>query len=151
MSIPHNGLVLVADGRKVLFLRNHGDDTRLDLRVEAHDERSDAPNRDLKSDAPGLTAQRGGHGRPAMDETDFHQQEEDRWAAEAAAALDRKILDHEAERVAIIAPPRTLGELRKRWHKESARCVVVEIAKEMTGRPVADIEALLADTGKPPA
>ena len=39
MPLPHNALVLVADGRKILFFRNHGDENQIDLRTEAHDER----------------------------------------------------------------------------------------------------------------
>ncbi len=37
MPLPHNALVLVADGRKMLFFRNHGDENQIDLRTEAHD------------------------------------------------------------------------------------------------------------------
>ena len=39
MPLPHNALVLVADGRKMLFFRNHGDENQIDLRTEAHDRR----------------------------------------------------------------------------------------------------------------
>ncbi len=39
MPLPNNALVLVADGRKILFFRNHGDENQIDLRTEAHDER----------------------------------------------------------------------------------------------------------------
>ena len=37
MPLPNNALVLVADGRKMLFFRNHGDENQIDLRTEAHD------------------------------------------------------------------------------------------------------------------
>ena len=30
MPLPHNALVLVADGRKMLFFRNHGDEEEID-------------------------------------------------------------------------------------------------------------------------
>ena len=53
MSLPHNALVLVADGRKMLFFRNHGDENQIDLRTEAHDERDDRKDREIKTDAPG--------------------------------------------------------------------------------------------------
>jgi protein required for attachment to host cells len=33
MAIPHGALVLVADGKKVLWLRNQGDSEMLDLRT----------------------------------------------------------------------------------------------------------------------
>ena len=44
MNLPNNTLVLVADGRKMLFLRNHGDAAQIDLRVEAHPEQNNPPN-----------------------------------------------------------------------------------------------------------
>ena len=57
-------------------------------------------------------------------------------------------LANDFDALAIIAPPKTLGELRKQLHKEAARRVVCEIPKEMTGRPIPDIEALLVSTTK---
>ena len=53
MALPNQALVLVADGRKMLFLRNHGDENQIDLRTEAHDEREDRKDREIKTDAPG--------------------------------------------------------------------------------------------------
>src|SRR4051812_7368553 len=53
----HNALVLVADGRKMLFFRNHGDEDRIDLRTEAHDARADRKDRELRTDAPGTVQQ----------------------------------------------------------------------------------------------
>ena len=40
MHVPHNSFVLVADGKKMLFLRYHGDANQIDLRTEAHDQRA---------------------------------------------------------------------------------------------------------------
>src|SRR4028119_641184 len=86
MALPNKALVLVVDGRKMLFFRNQGDENQIDLRTEAHDEREDAYDRDLKTDAPGNAAagMKGGGDahRPAYSETDFHQQEEDNWGKE---------------------------------------------------------------------
>ena len=85
MALPHQALVLVADGKKMLFLRNHGDEKQIDLRTEAHDEREDRKDREMKTDAPGAIGQSAGYsGRVAYEETDFHQLEEDRWAKDAA-------------------------------------------------------------------
>jgi protein required for attachment to host cells len=151
MTLPHNALVLVVDGRKLLFLRNHGDAGGIDLRVEAHDEQALPKDSELKSDAPGTGHQSGGYGRSAVDEPDYHQQAEDRWAAEAAEALRKRALANDFDALAIIAPPRTLGELRKHLHKEVERRIIVQMPKEMTDRPVADIEALLAGEAAPPA
>ena len=143
MPLANLALVLVTDGRKTLFFRNHGDTNQIDLRTEAHDERADAKDSDLKTDAAGTNAQRGGFGRPSYEETDFHQLEEDRWAKHAAEDVNKRALANNFEALAIIAPPKTLGELRKQLHKEAARRVVVEIDKEMTGHTIADIEKLI--------
>jgi protein required for attachment to host cells len=143
MPLPNNALVLVADGRKMLFFRNHGDEQQIDLRTEAHDEREDLKDRDYHTDAPGTQGQRFGDARPAMDETDFHQQEEDRWVKEAAEELKRRVLKHDFDALAIVAPPKALGVLRKCLHKQVERRIVCTVNKEMSGRPVPDIEALL--------
>ena len=143
MPLANLALVLVTDGRKTLFFRNHGDANQIDLRTEAHDERADAKDSDMKTDAAGSNAQSGGYGRPSYEETDFHQLEEDRWAKHAAEDVNKRALNNDFEALAIIAPPKTLGELRKQLHKEAARRVVIEIPKEMTGHTIADIEKLI--------
>ena len=151
MPIPHGALVFVADGKKMLFLRNHGDSGMIDLRTESHDERSDPMDREIKSDAPGTRAQRFGDARPAMDETDFHQQGEDRWVKDAAEELNRRALRNDFEALVVIVPPRALGVLRKKLHKEAERRIVLTVNKEMTDRPIPDIEELLVGEGTPPA
>ena len=151
MPIPNQALILVADGRKLLFLRNHGDAAQLDLRTEAHDERDDAKDGEMKSDAPGLTGQSFGFGRSAMDETDYHQQAEDQWAKDAAETLNRRALANDYEALVVVAPPKTLGELRKHFHKEVEKRLVATFNKEMTDRPLADIGDLLAGEAAPPA
>ena len=151
MSIPNQALILVADGRKMLFLRNHGDAAQLDLKTEAHDQRADAKDGDMKTDAPGLGAQSGGYGRPAMDETDYHQQAEDQWAKDAAEMLNRRALANDYDALVVVAPPKTLGELRKHFHKEVEKRLVATFNKEMTDRPLADIEDMLVGEAAPPA
>ncbi|QIK77620.1 host attachment protein [Sphingomonas piscis] len=146
MALPNNALVLVVDGRKMLFFRNHGDANQIDLRTESHDERQDRKDRDIKTDAPG-TAAAGATGadthRPAYSETDFHQQEEDLWVKDAAEELKKRALRNDYDALAIVAPPKALGVLRKELHKEVERRIVCTINKEMSGRPIPDIEQLL--------
>ena len=148
MPLANNALVLVTDGRKTLFFRNEGDENQIDLRTEAFDEREDLPNSELKSDAAGSNAQSGGFGRPAYEETDFHQQEEDRWAVAAAEQVNKRVLQNNFDQLVIIAPPKTLGFIRKKLHKEAERRLLCEIPKEMTGRPIPDIEAMLVSETK---
>jgi protein required for attachment to host cells len=143
MPLPHNALVLVADGRKMLFFRNHGDENQIDLRTEAHGARKDSKDRELRTDAPGTVKQSAGFGRSTYGETDFHQQEEDRWIEDAADELKTRVLRGDFEALAIVAPPKALGVLKKSLHKEVERRIICTVNKEMSGRPVPDIEALL--------
>ena len=151
MAIPHGALVLVADGTKMLFLRNKGDEELIDLRTEAHDKRADRKDSDLKTDAPGTQSPRVGIARDTMAETDFHQQEEDIWVKEAAEELKKRALRNDFEALVIVAPPKALGVLRKELHKQVERRIVLTVNKEMTDRPIPDIEELLAGEAAPPA
>ncbi|HEU4696231.1 MAG TPA: host attachment family protein [Sphingomicrobium sp.] len=143
MPLPHNALVLVADGRKMLFFRNNGDENQIDLRTEAHDARYERKDREIKTDAPGTTKQSFGYGRSTYEEPDFQQQEEDRWIKDAADDLKARVLRGDFEALAIVAPPKALGVLKKCLHKEVEKRLVCTVNKEMSGRPIPDIEALL--------
>ena len=144
MPLPHHALVLVADGRKMLFFRNHGDENQIDLRTEAHDARPyQRKDHEIKTDAPGTTRQSFGSGRSTYEETDFQQQEEDRWVRDAADLLRTRVLRGDFAALAIIAPPRALGVLKKCLHKEVQRRIICMVNKEMSGRTITDIEALL--------
>lgn len=143
MSLPHNALVLVADGRKMLLFRNHGDENQIDLRTEAHEARKERKDREIKTDAPGTAKQSAGYGRSTYEEADFQQQEEDRWIKDAADELKVRVLRNDFDALAIVAPPKALGVLKKCLHKEVQRRIVCTVNKEMSGRPIPDIEALL--------
>ena len=84
-------------------------------------QRTDRKDREIKTDAPGTTKQSGGYGRSTYEETDFQQQEEDRWIKDAADELKARVLRNDFEALAIVAPPKALGVLKKCLHKEVER------------------------------
>jgi protein required for attachment to host cells len=143
MPLPHNALVLVADGRKMLFFRNRGDENQIDLRTESHDARQDRKERYFRTDAPGTVKQSFGFGHSTYEETDFQQQEEDRWIKDAAEELKKRALRNDFDALAVVAPPKALGVLKKCLHTEVQKRIVCTVNKEMSGRPIPDIEALL--------
>ncbi|MBN8807557.1 MAG: host attachment protein [Sphingomonas sp.] len=144
MQIANNTLVVVADGRKALFLRNEGDATHPNLIVEHAEEQVNPADRDQKTDAPGRASGGIGGRQSSMDEVDFHQQEEDRFAAEVGAMLKKRALANEFEKLIIAAPAKTLGELRKHYHVEVENRLAGELAKDLTGHPIPEIEKLLS-------
>lgn len=143
MRVPHDSFIVVADGEKMLFFRNEGDGDYPNLSVERKREQENPYDREQKSDAPGRAFASSGPGRNAYEETDFHQLEEDRFAAETAELLKKRALNNDFESLIIIAPPRTLGELRKHYHKEVEKRLTAEIPKDLTGHPVEEIEKIL--------
>ncbi|MES2753469.1 MAG: host attachment family protein [Pseudomonadota bacterium] len=145
MHVPHNTRVVVVDGRKLLMFRNEGDATALNLVVESAEERINPADRDQKTDAAGRSSSPQGAAQSSLGEVDFHQQEEDRFAAETAALLKQGALANDYEKLIVVAPPKTLGELRKHYHKEVSDRLLGELHKDLTGHPVPEIEkALLA-------
>ena len=144
MQIPHNGYVVVADGKKMLLLRNEGDAEYPQLVVERKEQQDNPKNIDHKTDDAGR-AHSPGSGAGGYEEADFHQLEEDRFAAETADMLKRWALRNDFDSLIVVAPPRTLGELRKHYHKEVEKRISGEIAKDLTGHPVAEIERIIQD------
>lgn len=143
MRIAHDALVLVADGRKSLFLRNEGDDEFLNLVVDDQRAHTDLKDRELKSDAPGRSFSSVGARRSAVEETDYHQQEEDRFAADTAALLAKRAQANGFEQLIIVAPPRTLGELRQHYDKAVEAKIVAEVDKDLVNHPIDKLEAVL--------
>lgn len=157
MQIPHDAMVVVADGRKMLLFRNEGDEQFPKLEVVAHEEKNIPAREDFATDEPGSTFSGskgsgevgfapGANNRSGYEETDFHQLEEDRFAADTAEMLRLRALRNEFSQLIVVAPPKALGELRKHYHKEVEARIIGEIAKDYSNRPTDEIEQLITST-----
>jgi len=143
MQVSHNACVLVADGRKMMFLRNEGDAAHPHLVVEHAEELNNPSDQDQKTDAAGRAGTMTGRGQNSFDEGDFHQMAEDRFAGDAAELLKQRALSGSFESLIVVAPPHTLGELRKHYHVSVSDKLAGEIHKDLTGHSMSDIEAAL--------
>lgn len=148
MRLAHNSLVLVADGAKMLFFRNEGDAEYPTLKVVDAEQQADDKDRDTKTDTAGQKPGAGGPGGSTAQETDFHDQAEERFAVEAADKLKRGALAGDYEELVIVATPKTLGVLRKHYHSEVEKRLILELPKDLTGHPVDKIEQILAAVDK---
>lgn len=135
--------VLVADGEKALFLENVTDAQNPNLVVRRVEEQDNPPNREQQSDRPGRMPDPGPGQRSGLAEADWHRLEEERFAADAAGILYRLAHRGTFDRLVLVAPPRTLGELRRHLHKEVASRVVAEIGKDLTNHPADKLEKVL--------
>ena len=108
MQIPHDSFVLVADGRKSLFFRNEGDAAFPNLSVERKEIHENPAHHEQASDSAGQAMNVIGGHSGTMAEVDFHQLEEDRFAADTAALLNDRALRGEYDALVVVAPPMIL-------------------------------------------
>ena len=145
MRIDHDALVMVVDGGKMLLFRNEGDADYPHLLIEDAVENANPKDSDQRTDAPGRAFASVGGSRSAMGETDFHDLQEDRFAAGAVALLNRRALENDYEKLIVVASPAMLGEMRKHYNKALSARLVGEIAKDLTGHHPPEIERAISD------
>ena len=144
LSIQSGEWVVVCDGAKALVLENVGDNKFPNLKTVDVFEQEDKPTREMGTDAPGRSHSSVGHGRSAMEQTDWHDQAEERFAAAVADTLYQMEHAQEFSELVMVAPPKMLGDLRAKLHQEVADCVVAEVAKDLTAHPIPEIGRLLS-------
>ncbi len=144
LAIPHDALVFIGDGRKALFLRNAGDEKFPNLKTERVFAEENPPTHEQGADRPGVAfAHAGSHRRVSMEQTDWHQLEEHRFVERVAAALEEVVRKGSVPGLVIVAPPRTLADLRRAFHPDVQNKIVAEVGKDLTKHPVAEIETHL--------
>ena len=142
-SVGNGAWVLVGDGRRALFFQNHGDAELLDLRVVETRIDENPATRDLGSDKPGRSFASKGGVRSAVEDADWHELEEERFARAMADRINQAAESGELNAIAIVAPPKALGEIRKELSVKAQSKVVGELAKDLTRHPLKDIEKAL--------
>ncbi|MDX8465056.1 host attachment family protein [Mesorhizobium sp. VK23B] len=140
IRLKHDLWVIVADGEKALFLRNEGDTKYPNLQVVQEMEQENPATREQGTDKPGRYAEGP---RSAIEETDWHRIGKERFADDIAERLYKLAHQGEFDEVVLIAPPRVLGEMRQKLHKEVCDRVKAEIPKTLTNHTIFEIEKLL--------
>lgn len=156
---PAKTWIVVADGARARFFTPDGEPAKLlptgpaDLVAPASRQRT----RDLKSDRPGrsFSASRSGARHAFEPPHDYHKLEKHRFMATLAAALDDARGRRAFDDLILVAPHRSLGELRSLLSKRVLRSVRREVAKDLTNEPPSRLRRRLgpllgAKTGSPP-
>jgi protein required for attachment to host cells len=141
ITIPHDALVFVGDGQRALFLRNAGDEKFPNLKTERVFSEDNPPTHEQGTDRPGRAIESAGtHRHSSMEPTDWHEIEKERFADRVAAALEKLVRDQNMQKIVVVAPPRTLAELRHVFHADVKKRIIAEIDKDLTKHPVSEIE-----------
>jgi protein required for attachment to host cells len=136
--------VVVCDGKKALLFENLGDTKILKLKTREVHEQPDAKTGEQGTDAPGRSINSIDSRRSAMEQTDWHDQEEERFLQRLASRLDAEVNAGNAKSVIVVAPPRALGVLRQAYSQNLRNVLRAEIDKDLVKMPVDEIERRLA-------
>ena len=136
--------VVVCDGAKALILENAGDATFPNLKTREVHEQPDRSTHEIGTDTPGRAFNSVGGGRSAVEQTDFHDQSEQRFLTDLAKRLEAAVTAGEMKSLILIAPPRALGVLRQAASGNLRHAIRVEIDKDYVKLPVHEIEKHLA-------
>ena len=131
MMLPKGTTVAVADGEKLNLFRNTGDEAGLKLAA--------VPHNAIDSDPGTSTGRQASSANP-----DHGQAGEDQFSAGIVQHLNQQALGGKIENLVIVAAPRALGEMRKHYHKALSAILLGEIAKDLTGHSLADVEKAVA-------
>ena len=145
-KLKHEGWLVIADGEKALFLRNDGDEKFPNLTVFRELEHENPATHEQGTDRPGRFNDGGGSHRSAVQETDWHRVEKERFAKDIAHRLYGHAHKGRFSELVLVAAPHVLGDLRKELHKEVQDKVVAEVAKDLTKHPVHEIEELVLES-----
>jgi protein required for attachment to host cells len=145
--------IVVADGARGRFFALDEDAKKL---VPAGPADLVAPQsrqkpRDLKSDKPGrsYSSSRSGMRHALEPPHDYHKLEKHRFAAVLAEALDEACGKRRFDDVVLVAPRRSLGELRTLLSKRVLGRVRLEVPKDLTNKTAVEIWRRLAPLVRP--
>jgi protein required for attachment to host cells len=132
MELPSNTIIAVADGEKLSLFQNVGDVANVNLKALAAEE----------VDSSKISS--GARHSSSSANPDDSQQNEDGFSIGVTDMLNKQVLDGKIKSLVIIAAPRTLGEMRKGYHKSLTAILIGELDKDLTGHSAQDIEKALA-------
>ena len=129
-KIPHNALIVVADGTGARFFRNSGQENKISLSADGAFKPDDLLNAGPAGKRPRESSEQ---------ETD-----EATFAKQLANELYRRAHSGGFEALVLIADPQTMGQIRRSLHKEVQTRLVSEIGKTLTKASIADIQKTLS-------
>ncbi|WP_425404023.1 host attachment protein [Hwanghaeella sp.] len=138
--------VVVADGERARFLEGNGALASLEPAPVPEMHNDNPSTREQGTERPGRTHDSAGTGaRHALaPRVDWHKFEKEKFAHEVADIVNRAAVAKSFDRLVLIAPPQTLGNLRAALSKAAGEAVTQEIGKDLTKLSEAEVEDYLA-------
>lgn len=130
MLLPHGAVIALIDGHKFELYRNNGNEASPELAEQA------PPKLDTHNHSGASHHSSAGNHSGQLVNEDAH-------AIAAVDWINAQVLGHKITDLVVIAAPRTLGEMRRHYHKQTEKALLGELAKDLTGRKPDEILAAL--------
>ncbi|AOR78454.1 MULTISPECIES: baeRF12 domain-containing protein [Sphingomonadaceae] len=138
MLLPNGTVFAIVDGENFELYRNTG---------------AEAEPRLAAMDVPELEATNFSAGARRLDGPTRHQArtgdgsndalDESAHVAAVTGWLNSQVLSREIDQLVVVADPRSLGEMRRHYHKQLKDVLVAEVPKNLAGRPAQEITRIL--------
>lgn len=143
---PTRTWVLIADGARARILENDGPSHGLTALEGLVFHGDHSATHDLVSDREGRSFSSHGPRRSAIDaRSDPHRDLKTKFAHQLADALAQGLEQNSYDRLIIVAPPVTLGDLRSAISDRVRAKVVGEVAQDLTKIPNGEVAEHLKD------
>ena len=144
--LPKRTWILVADGTRGRVLKDEGRGGGLAPALDHGFHHAIEPEHEMGSERPGHGHQSAGGARFAIEpRADWSRSEHHQFAHELARMIELHAQANEFDRLVLIAPPRTLGELRRALGHESRARLHGEINKDLTEHSVQTVAEHLVE------
>lgn len=140
LKIAAGEWIVVCDGAKALVLENAGDQKFPNLRTREVFEESHPATHEQGTDAPGRAHSSVGLMRSSMGQTDWHEQDEQRFLSRLMEHLDAAVSAGQLKSMVMVAPPRALGIIRQAYSHQLRGVLRQEVDKDLVKLPVYEIE-----------
>jgi protein required for attachment to host cells len=145
---PKKTWIVIADGRRARILRQdkRGAPLTPALNQELYEPAAHGFSRDLRSDAPGRGFESNSAARYSMEpRIDPKTQEKQNFARRVAELVNDAASRKTFDQLVLVAPPKTLGELRTQLGDPARKVLIGEICHDLVKTPMQDLPKHLSE------
>jgi len=151
MPKGHITWIVIADGSRAHIVKRHDVGPGFEIVANLASPEAHLPARELKSDRPGRVRESGNPAHHAVEpRQDPHIVLKAAFIDSVADHLNKAAAGKSFDRLILIAPPRSLSELKDRLDPDAAAKVTAAYGKDLTKLPLAELDQHLAAMSQAP-
>ncbi|QVM82991.1 host attachment protein [Novosphingobium decolorationis] len=137
MLLPHGTMFALVDGENFELYRNAGKEASPELTAV------DVPDLAPTNYSAGMKDHDAGSRYPANPKDRTSRLDEAAHVAAVTHWLNKQAMENHMDKLVVIADPKSLGEMRRHYHKTLEATILEEVPKTLTGRSGPEIVAAL--------